>query len=66
MGESPASIRVAVAEQSPFRGYEPMNLIETSSRHTPIIFLSRRNSVSTDFNNVPTIATSNATDIVDA
>ena len=32
------------AEQSPLTGYEPKNLIEISSQHTPINFPSRRNS----------------------
>ena len=55
-----------VAEQSPLTGYERNNLIEISSQHTPINFPSRRNSFSTDFNDVPTIAASDATDTLDA
>ena len=55
-----------MAEQSPLTGFEPKNLIEISSQHTPIDFLSRRNSFSTDFNDVSTIAASDDTDTLDA
>ena len=55
-----------VAEQSPLTGYEPNNLIEISSQHTPINFPSRRNIFSTDFNGVPTTAASDDTDTLDA
>ena len=56
-----------MAEQAPLTGYEPNNLIEISSAHTPINFPSRRSSFSTDFNDVPTtIAASDATDTLDA
>ena len=51
-----------MAEQSPVTGYEPKNLIEISSQHTPINFPSRRNSFNTDFNDVPTFAASDDTD----
>ena len=56
-----------MAEQSPLTGYEPNNLIEISSERTPINFPSKRNSSSTDFNDVPTtIAASGATDTLHA
>ena len=41
-----------LTEQFPLTGYEPNNLIEISREHTPINFPSRRNSFSTDFNDV--------------
>ena len=55
-----------MAEQSPVTGYEPKNLIEISSQHTPINFPSWRNSFNFDFNDVPTIAASDDTDTLDA
>ena len=54
-------------EQFPITCYEPNNLIEISSEHTPINFPSKRNSFRTDFNDEPTIiAASDATDTLDA
>ena len=55
-----------MAEQSLLTGYEPKCLIVISSLHTPIIFPSRRNSFRTNINDVPTIATSDDTDTLDA
>ena len=55
-----------MAEQSPFTGSEPENLIEIFSQHTPINFPSRSGSFSTDFNDVPTTAASDATETLDA
>ena len=55
-----------MAEQSSLTGCEPKNLTEISSRHTPINFPPLRNSFNTDFNEVPTIASSDDTDTLDA
>ena len=55
-----------LVDQSPLTGYEPKNLIEISSQHTPINFPSRRNSFNTDFNDAPTVAASDDTDTLDA
>ena len=56
-----------VAEQYPLTGYEPKNLIEIFSQHTPInFFFQERSSFSTHFNDVPTTAASDATDTLDA
>ena len=55
-----------MAEQSRLTGCEPKNLIEISSQHTPINHLSRRNSFSTNLDDVPTSAASDATDTLDA
>ena len=56
-----------MAEQRFLLGFEPKDLIEISSEHTPIKFPSRKNSFSTDIDNVPTIvAASDITDTFEA
>ena len=64
--DDPGGGLAGLAEQSPLTGYEPKNLIEICSQHTPINFPSRRNSFNTDFNDVPTIAASEDTDTLGA
>ena len=54
-----------MAEESTVTGHEPNSLVEISSQHTPIIFVSQRNSFHTDFNEVPTIAAPGGTDTFD-
>ena len=54
-----------MAEQSPLTGCEPNSLIEISSEYTPINFLSRRNSFTTDLNDVPTAWASDVAEIHD-
>ena len=52
-----------MAEQSPLTSYELNGLIEISSEYTPINFPSKRNSFTTDLNDVPTVAASDVTEI---
>ena len=47
-----------MTEQSPITGLEPKDLIEISSDYTPINFPSRKNSFTTDIDDVPTVAAS--------
>ena len=47
-----------MAEQSPMTGYELKDLIEISGEHTPINFPSRKNSFTTDIDDVPTVVAS--------
>ena len=54
-----------MAERSPLTGYEPNSLIEVSSEHTPINFLSRKNSFNTDLNDLATtVAASETNDTI--
>ena len=56
-----------MAEQSPLTGYEPKNLIEVSSEHTPLDFPSRKNSFSTDVNDLTaTVAAPEITETIKA
>ena len=50
---------------SPLTGYEPNSLIEISCEYAPINFPSRRNSFTTDLNDVLTVAASDVTEIHD-
>ena len=56
-----------MAEQSLLTGYEPEDLSEISSEHTPINFPSRKSSFSPDIDDVPTIvAASDTTETIEA
>ena len=52
-----------MTEQSPITGLEPKDLIEISSDYTPINFPSRKNSFTTDIDDVPTVAASDIAEI---
>ena len=53
-----------VAEQSLTTGNDPKDLIEISSEHTPINFPSRKNSFSTDIDDVATVVASDVTETI--
>ena len=54
-----------MAEQSPITGYEPKDLIEISSEHTPTNFPSRKNSF-THIDDVRTVVASDITETIEA
>ena len=54
-----------MTEQSSITGYEPKRLIEISSEHIPINFPSRKNSFTTDIDDVPNVAASYITETFD-
>ena len=54
-----------VAEQSPITGYEPKDLTEISSEYTPINFPSRKNSFTTDIDDVPIVVASDITETIE-
>ena len=50
----------------PLKGYAPKDLIEISSEYTPINFPKRKNSFTTDIDDVPTVVASDFTDTIEA
>ena len=43
-----------LVEPTPLTGYDPKTCIDVSSEQTPVSYLSRRNSVNTDYNDLTT------------
>ena len=54
-----------MAEQSPITDYEPKDLVEIFSEYTPINLVSKKNSFTTDINDVPTIVASDITETIE-
>ena len=50
----------------PISCYEPEDLIDISSEYTPITFPSRKNSFTTDIDDVPTVVASDITETIEA
>ena len=55
-----------MAEQSTLTVFEPQDLIELSSEHTPINFPSRMSSFTTDIDDVPSVVASEITETIEA